>query len=148
MTRRNILISASCLSVAKRVLIISILSKIVSSLVALSTTYSGVVILPQSCNQPATSSAYFSLSSSEKSFNGPKSILQAASAIILVSAGTRRQCPPVYADFSSIALAISLIMASKRSFWASIRLRFVTVTAACDASDSTTCWSSKEKGQG
>ena len=64
-------ISASRFSTSKRMRISWMRSQSVSSLVALSTTYSGVVTLPQSCSQLAMCTASHSSSSSAKSRNGP-----------------------------------------------------------------------------
>jgi hypothetical protein len=69
----------------------------VSSLVALSTTYSGVVTLPQSCSQAATCRAsQLILGQARNPGTDRSSAAQAASASILVSSGTRLQWPPVY----------------------------------------------------
>ena len=64
-------ISASLFATSKRVRISWIRSVMVSSFVALSTTYSGVVILPQSCSQEATNSSSRSLSLKLKLAKGP-----------------------------------------------------------------------------
>ncbi|MCY1302080.1 hypothetical protein D9M69_457440 [compost metagenome] len=61
----------------------------------LSTTYSGVVILPQSCNQAAMCMASWSSALMLKSAKGPSRSAQAASANSLASSGTRAQWPPV-----------------------------------------------------
>ena len=88
-------ISASRLITSKRMRTSWMRSWIVSSLVALSTTYSGVVTLPQSCSQLAICTASHSSSPRSKSRYGPSFASHAARASISVSSGTRAQWPPV-----------------------------------------------------
>ena len=102
-------ISASLFATSKRVRISWIRSVMVSSFVALSTTFSGVVILPQSCSHEATNSSSRSFSLKLKLAKGPVFTWCAASVSISAMAGTRTQCPPVYGDFASNAEAISRI---------------------------------------
>ena len=65
-----------------------------------------------------------------KSLYFPLLIFPTASASIIVISGTRLQCPPVYADFLSIAVAISLMKDSKRTSNSLIKFLFVITIAA------------------
>ena len=67
----------------------------VCSLVALSTTCTGVVTLPQSCSKAAMRSSWKSFSVMRTSLSGPVVVSFTASANIMVSSGTRWQWPPV-----------------------------------------------------
>jgi hypothetical protein len=109
----------------------------ISSFVALSTTYSGVVTLPQSCSQaPIRNSRHSSSERKPNPASEPACTFAASSASIIASSGTRSQWPPVYGLFVSIAPATSLIIESISAFCASSRLKFSSATADCDASAS------------
>ena len=97
----------------------------------------GVATFPQSCSHAAMYNSYRSSFVIEKSLYFPSLVFATASASIIVITGTRSQCPPVYSDFLSIAVAINLINASKRVFSSSTRRLFVNATAPCEARDST-----------
>ena len=88
---RSVAISASRLSTSKRVSMSVIRSNNVCNLVALSTTCTGVVTLPQSCSSPAIFNSYRSLSLMVNAAIGPSVVRLTASASIMVSAGTRWQ---------------------------------------------------------
>ena len=103
----------------------------------LSTTCGGVATLPQSCSHAARYSSYLSSSFIEKSLNLPSFISATASASIIVITGTLAQCPPVYSDFLSIAVAINLMNDSKSTFNSSTSLLLVRATAPWEARDST-----------
>jgi len=119
-------------------------SNIVSSLVALSTMCTGVVTLPQSCNMPAIFSSCRSSSVMAKPANGPSLVSLTASASIIVSIGTRWQCPPCR-GLSSIAVLMSSMKDSNNSSSWLINARLVRAIAACEASDSARRWSASER---
>ena len=81
----------SRLSTSKRIFTMSMRSQIVSSLVDLSITCTGVVTLPQSCSQAAMRSSYHSSSVRSKDANGPSRASHAAFVSISVTTGTRSQ---------------------------------------------------------
>ena len=103
----------------------------VSSLVALSTTKSGVVTLPQSCSQaPIRNSRHSDSEAKPKEANGPLDSFSASRASISASSGTRAQWPPVWELLASIAPATRAMIASTSRAWSSISRVRSTHTAA------------------
>ena len=80
-----------------------------------------------------------------KPASGPSCVSFTASASIIVSVGTRWQWPPVYGDFSSIALLISVMKDSNSASSWLTSWRLVSAMAACEARDSASWRSEPEK---
>ena len=108
----------------------------VSSFVALSTTYSGVVILPISCIQAAISICCNSSSENLIFLYIPWVLVLIFCAINDDSSATLLIWPPVYFDFSLIASAVDLIKSINNFSRPSISLVFVNDTAAWEDIDS------------
>ena len=143
---RRCAISRSRFRISKRSRSVAMPSRMLSSFVALSMMWTGVITLPQSCSHAAMCSSYHSSGVRLNPASGPSFTSHAACASILVITGTRLQCSPVYGLFASIADAISWMKLSSSFFWASISSWLSSAMPACEASASTMRWRSGVNG--
>ncbi len=118
---------------SKRSLTSSMPSMMRSNFVLLSITYSGVMILPISCIQPAIESSFSSTSVKETSLSAPVLHSFILAAMISVSSATRVMWAELYLLFFSIADAIERINCMRRFSKLSMSLRFESAIAACEA---------------